>query len=120
MNRWTRPDKDYLTYEECKEQGCSEYYAREQELCRRLKYFEDLQEQGRLVELPCKVGEAVRAIVNRPFNGNNLTIFGEVSDIQTVVRVVHSGCRYVNFLISDFGKTVFLTEEEALKKMKDE
>lgn len=68
-------------------------------------------------KLPCKVGDKVRAIVYRPCNGRNSTIFGEVSDIQLVVRVMHSGCRHVDFLASDFGQTVSVINEKTEEKL---
>ena len=86
----------------------------------RLGHYAEMEEQGRLVELPCNIGDTVRAVVNRPYNGHDLTIFGDVSDIQTIVRVAHSGCRHVNFLISDFEKTVFLTKKETNDNLKEQ
>lgn len=35
------------------------------EALKKLQHYEDLQEAGRLVELPCKVGETVYCIVNK-------------------------------------------------------
>lgn len=71
------------------------------------------RDEGRVVVLPCKVGDMVRATATRPYNDHTIAIDGIVSDIQTVVRVVYGECRYIDFLISDFGKTVFLTRAEA-------
>lgn len=36
-----------------------------EELLEKLAHYEDLEEAGRLVELPCKVGETVYCIVNK-------------------------------------------------------
>lgn len=68
---------------------------------------------GRLIVLPCKVGDKVRATVLRPYNGHTNTIFGEVIEIQPVIRVRYNQCRHIDFIAPDFGKTVFLTREEA-------
>ena len=70
--------------------------------------FAKAKEEGRLVMLSCKEGDKVTAEVIRPYNGHKLTIHGEIVDIETVVRVKHSGCRYIDFMVDDFGKTVFL------------
>lgn len=43
-----------------------------QEVLNKLKYYEDLEEQGRLIELPCKVGDTVYASIdfdNKIFDG---------------------------------------------------
>jgi hypothetical protein len=77
----------------------------------RLEEICNAERDGRCVVLPCKVGDKVQAAVNRPFNGHNLTIHGEVIEIQPVVRVRHSEIRYVDFIATDFEKTVFLTQE---------
>ena len=74
-------------------------------------------ETGEIIELPCKVGDTVRAMVNRPYNGHDVTIFGTVTDAQAVIRVTHSGCRHIDFIAPDFGKTVFLTPEAAQKAL---
>lgn len=72
---------------------------------------------GRVVILPCKRGDTVEATVLRPYNGNTFTIYGKVCDIQPVVRVISEHFRPVDFLASDFGKTVFLKDaEKALKE----
>lgn len=68
------------------------------ELREELKYYEDLVEQGRLVELPCKVGDIVWDIdYSRPCS--NGSIVG-------------------SFASSEIGKTVFLTKEEAEQALK--
>ena len=121
MKRWTRVDKDYLTYEECKERGTNEYYAREQELCRRLKYYENAEEQGRLVVLPCRVGDIV--FVMRfdigIYERGTIIYFSRyenqlISGIRLDGRTTEINIRY-------FDQSVFLTKEEAeaaLEKMK--
>ncbi len=78
-----------------------------------LQKYRDDEAAGMLIRLPCKVGDSVTATVLRPYNGHELTIHGEIIDVQTVARVKYDSCRHVDFLASDFGKTIFLTESEA-------
>jgi hypothetical protein len=40
----------------------------------KLAYYEELEEQGLLIKIPCKVGDAVKAKVLRPYNGNEVII----------------------------------------------
>lgn len=68
----------------------------------KLAHFEDLAEQGRLVELPCKFGDIVWAIQeNRCCTCHDLDFF----------TIVERGLE--PSMIFYFGKTIFLTKAEA-------
>ena len=77
-----------------------------------LKHYEDLEEQGMLLRLPCKVGDTVYTIKARwkDKQGNTGT-----------ECYISEQCAYsLDFIISnrkEFGKTVFLTKEEAEQKL---
>ncbi len=74
-------------------------------LIQKLGKYEDLEEQGLLLKLPCKVGDTVFCI--HMYSGG-----GRVSDWGEMFLS--------NFSISmydDFGKTVFLTQAEAEKAL---
>ncbi len=75
-------------------------------------------DEGLIKVLPCKVGDKVTAKVLRPYNGHELSIQGEVTDIELVFRVQYDSYRHVDFLASDYGKTVFPREaaEKALER----
>lgn len=84
----------------------------------KLAEYEDLEEQGRLVKLPCKVGTTVY----------NTTWWDDVTekvkvDGKTFCRTVHkhkvSKSTFSLVDIYDFGKTVFLTKSEAEAKLKE-
>lgn len=81
----------------------------------KLKDYEDLEEQGRLVKLPCKVGDTVYYIKNENIL-NELIVYS--FDIRPLQHFVcdDSGTR-LNF--NQFGKTVFLTKSEAEAKLKE-
>lgn len=84
------------------------------------QHNDELRQQGRLVELPCAIGEYVYRIVKTG-----------ASETYTIMHDGHEYSREVPFwgiwdckfdlkLIDEFGKTVFPTYEaaqEALKKM---
>lgn len=82
----------------------------------KLADYEDLEEQGRLVKLPCKVGDTVYYINPDKNTINELVVYG--FDIRPLQRFVYDymGAR-LNF--NQFGKTVFLTESEAEAKLKE-
>ena len=80
-----------------------------------LKAYEDKQEQGLLISLPCKVGDKVYIIVGKDISEQKVVGF-KISSIDGLevytMRWVLSG--------SDFGREAFLTRseaEEALARM---
>ena len=85
------------------------------DLREKLKEYEDLEEQGRLVKLSCKVGDTVYYIKNENML-NELIVYS--FDIRPLQHFVcdDSGTR-LNF--NQFDKTVFLTKSEAEAKLKE-
>lgn len=85
----------------------------------RLKYYKDLEEQNRLIKLPCAVGDEFYCIWRN--KGQNPIQKMQVKKIEIHERkgiviqmefVGNRGCLF-RFYEDDFGKTVFLTREEA-------
>ena len=87
----------------------------------RLAYYEDLEEQGRLVALPCKVGDTVWVIPT--YNGKPYC--GAVKDEIQMIGVTSRGFHLKLRAHHDYnktymlGKTVFLTREEAEAALKE-
>ena len=78
--------------------------SRVKSLKSKLKNYKDLEEQGLLLRLPCKTGSTVYHIVNkRILEVENVDLF--------FLCLCVAECR--------FGKTVFLTKEEAEQKLKE-
>ena len=73
----------------------------------RLKHYEDLEEQGRLIELPCKVGDIVWRIATQHNNYDD-----------SPYKIVMQSSFRLDYL-NEMGKTVFLTKEEAEAKLKE-
>ena len=106
------------------------------DLRERLKEYEDADEQGLLLRLPCKVGDTVWVITS-PFNvfegieyNENLRDECYESFISSVTFYKNSvqyriNAKVTNHFISayyyeqDFGKTIFLTRAEAEQKLKE-
>lgn len=86
----------------------------------KLAEYEDLDEQGLLVKLPFKVGDKVWIIVNKGDYREHITDF-EVNEIT--IKKINSYKKprvHIGFIagstrrsLDTFGKTVFLTKEEA-------
>mgnify|MGYP004523230161 CR=1 FL=1 len=111
------------TYGCCFEDGELYWLKDVAELLEELKSYKDLEEQGLLVRLPCKVGDTVY-VPTRNF----------ISELRiTLISVDTSdGAMYFSWMLNDgiypnldgfsgyeLGKTVFLTREEAEKKLEE-
>ena len=86
-----------------------------------LKKYKDLEEQGLLVRLPCKVGDTVY-VPTRNFISELRIIMVSVYMHDTYFRWILNSGIYPNldgFPRSKLGKTVFLTCEEAEKKLEE-
>ena len=73
---------------------------------KKLAEYENAEEEGRLVVLPCKVGDAVYKIIYQRDNFDD-----QPYSIITTVNFKYE-------MIDQIGKTVFLTREEAEKALK--
>ena len=98
-------------------------------ICQRLKVYEDLDEQGLLLRLPCKVGDTIYV--------NGILGVGEVEEYKVIRVDYHSNLatkrsefyieallvsnpeNSIGFYDKEIGKTVFLTQEEAEQKLKE-
>ena len=129
--RLTEPGQDF-EIQFCRECGC-EYYG-EPEGCNhpnyvcpsncyfttvaeKLQKYEDLEEQGQLVRLPCKVGDPLYWI-----DGDNDNEIVELTVIEfrydlndrLICRAEYADkTDYVDLFDFEFGKTVFLSHEDA-------
>ena len=73
----------------------------------RLADYEDLEEQGKLLKLPCAVGDTVWC-VQMYSGGGRVPDWGEVHQSKFSIR-----------MYDDFGKTVFLTRKEVESALKE-
>ena len=68
-----------------------------------------------------KIGNKVKAKVFRPYNGHYLTIQGEIvaiSEDKKVITVSDYFNRIIDFLDTDFGKTIFVQDDKEVNIMK--
>lgn len=90
-------------------------------LATKLKEYEDLEEQGRLIKLPCKVGDTVYGISMGKIISltvNEFSIFCLKGE-EIINAKCQSNDEFRNYVEREFGKTVFLTRVEAEAKLKD-
>ena len=122
MERLTDSNKEIPTLVDNAEYWLKVYF--------KLKEYEDLEEQGRLIKLPCKVGDTVwDNDYGRPC-AYTITAFsfGECEEyicepVTTKEAVFYyansSGSITGSFAESEIGKSVFLNESEAEAKLKE-
>ena len=96
-------------WERACEPDCEEIDA----LYRKLKEYEDLEEQGRLVKLPCKIGDKVWHISGRDIK----------EDVISGIEYSYDGMFYIwsneDTWLGGFNDIVFLTKSEAEAKLKE-
>lgn len=110
---------------ECREESDCDHWCEAYDKCaQRLKEYEDLEQQGLLLKLPCKPGDTVYEIQKlrkriQPYTiisihiSNSSILFGwELKDGKGIYSNVNGFCDYV------IGKTVFLTQAEAEDALK--
>lgn len=113
------------TYGCCFENGELYWLKDVTELLEELKSYKDLEEQGLLVRLPCKVGDTVwdndfgypKSYEIKAFSYGYCDSYVE-PDIDIEDQIIfyyenYSGSIAGAFPMSEIGKTVFLTSEEA-------
>lgn len=85
----------------------------------KLADYEDLEEQGLLLRLPCKLGDTVYSIAN---DGKIYPVKAtrEIRIVNGVLHIICESCKYSDLVsYDDIGKTVFLTQAEAEAKLKE-
>ena len=111
MDRLTESNPSWIDdelWERACEPDCEEIDA----VYRKLKEYEDLEEQGRLISLPCKVEDTVYEITGataRGYDWKYLT-YEKAYIHKTIFNLDR---------LNDIGKTVFLTKREAEAKLKE-
>ena len=98
-------------------------------LIEKLGKYEDLEEQGRLLKLPCKVGDIIHAIgvlgcetveqykvIKVDYHSNLAT---DRSEFYIVAFSTSNPKADIGFYDKEFGKNVFLTKSEAEAKLKE-
>ena len=141
MDRLTEKVFGFVQLKACGNDFCKETCAEhdEENSCKnchiqkafeKLAEYEDLDEQGLLLRLPCKIGDTVWD--NDYGNPCAYTITGfsvgtgedyidePVSSKEVVYYYSnYSGTITGSFAVSELGKTVFLTQAEAAQKLKE-
>ena len=84
----------------------------------KFKEYQQLEKQGRLVKLPCKIGDEVYNITWWDDVQEKVVVKGKIY-CRTVRKHKVTKSIFSYFDILEFGKTVFLTRKEAEAKLKE-
>ena len=117
---------------ECENNGNCDYWCQAYDECaKKLKEYDDLEQQGLLVRIPCKIGDTVYCIYKRYTKcSENNQEFDEYfcqgcerleCDSHKEYYVQSQKVYSFDLIISNlnnFGKTIFLTQYEAEEKLK--
>ncbi len=108
---------------------CSKEHEQLAEWLTQLKEYQQLEEQGRLVKIPCKVGDTIYAVgvlgfetveeyrvIRVDYHGNLAT---NRSEFYTKALLVGEPMADIGFYDKEFGKTVFLTKSKAEERLKE-
>lgn len=81
--------------------------------------YEDAEENGTLIKLPCKVGDTVYLVIeDEIFEWQVQSI--EIFDFDTVLRLGHKGtCDYAAEYISSLNDRLFITYKAAEKRLEE-
>jgi len=100
-----------------------EGYKMIQTVIERLFSYENAESEGRLIELPCKVGTGVWEVSDEACDCNKCLYYRE--DESCLKQPICKNCKVVQRMvrfgdIDRIGKTVFLTHADALAALKGE
>lgn len=86
----------------------------------KLKDYEDAEEQGLLLRLPCKVGDKIYIIKPYGIEEASITGISEADDIDCFCFEIYidPDCHEI-IALEEFNDTWFLTEAEAEAKLKE-
>lgn len=97
------------------------------ELRERLKEYEDLEEQGLLLRLPIKIGDTVYTSIHgsgwyfrekdKPYEAE--IVFIGINASEPFMNIEYKKGYMLSFKLSEIGERIFLTKEEAEKKLRE-
>lgn len=126
MGRLTKEFEFGLGHTECYEAcgmcltvECGSFCTGLQEMLKKLAHYEELEEQGRLIELPCAIGDTVWRLHSGEIKECKVSMLQQKVDKSWKVRISYPFNHRDDKKLDDLGNTWFLTKEEALAKLKE-
>ena len=139
MERLTKREDDSITYNEKREFECGDYcdscsqgagnFKTVENMIKKLATYEDLEEQGLLMRLPVKIGDMIwdndfghpvsYEIKAFSYGFCDSYVEPNIEDEIIFYYENYNGSITGAFPMSEIGKTVFLTREEAENKFEE-
>lgn len=128
---WELCGMDSYCKKGCHEEGGCTKGCHILKIYRKLAEYEDMEEQGKLLRLPCKVGDTV---YQHMIVGVDMSIHKPIYEIAEAIvfkfsldsftlcfwtQTIEKGKQQNELPLSAFGKSVFLTREEAEDALKE-
>ena len=109
---------------ELSQEACEDYLKWEDDCIKKLAEYETAEEEGRLMVLPCKVGDALFCFSRRkiyPFKVRCIRIYEERVEIELRYAGDEENLKFwhITIMEQDVGSKLFLTREEAGKALKE-
>lgn len=98
---------------------CAEQHEKLAEWLEELKSYKEAEEQGLLARLPCKVGEKLWCIVDSAIRELRVHRFDMPAFGTTDIVFRYADGFKLERFVGEIGKTIFLTREEAEKKLEE-
>lgn len=99
---------------------CAEEHMQLAEWLEELKSYKDLEEQGLLVRLPVKIEtELFQPCADRKSIIRSIVINNTITDDDIYIGIIDERGNERHYSKKSIGKTVFLTREEAVKKLEE-
>lgn len=115
MERLTKRIGNFIAYSDFNDNNSDGCYEMMDNCLQKLAEYEDLEEQGLLLKLPCKIGDMVYSITRNFISEYMICSIEKYNEGFFFNWRCEKGI-YINvrgFTDYDIGKTVFLTKEEA-------
>ncbi len=137
MDRWTERftsdgEKAIVIHDESDSPDVCFEGERKYDVMNALAEYEDLEEQGLLVRLPCKLKDKLYHFYGIDLEDNFVDVISDeiIMEVVATEFVIDSyeiaikcitdwNSPYEYLPAAEFGKTVFLTREEAVKKLEE-
>lgn len=98
---------------------CAREHEQLAEWLTQLKEYQQLEGQGKFIKLPCKVGDTVWEYESFGLKQYKVTNIGFDKNWKLYFDCDCGVTYSIRCHIEDFGKSVFLTKNEAMKKLKE-
>ena len=113
-------DEELAKCNKCKIFITSTGHCHDKKVWEKLRDYEDLEEQGLLLKLPCKAGDKLYDIRQNHIKDRRNDMVHELS----IEGITVEFCTWETWMarsvpLKEIGKTVFLTKEEAEEKLKE-